>query len=64
MKTGIRSFLATVVLGTASFGSVRLAPATTVDYRGGTYTQTFDSLPNPGAISVNTASALVIDGIT
>jgi len=35
-----------------------------VDYKGGTYTQTFDSLPNPGATSVNTAQVVVINNIT
>lgn len=35
-----------------------------VDYQAGTYTQTFDSLPNPGATSVNTSQVVLINGIT
>jgi len=35
-----------------------------VNYTGGTYIQSFDTLPDPGATSVNTAPAPVINGIT
>jgi hypothetical protein len=35
-----------------------------VDYQSGIYTQNFDTLPNPGATSVNTAQVVVINGVT
>jgi regulation of enolase protein 1 (concanavalin A-like superfamily) len=41
-------------------------PASFIAYNtaGSVYTQTFDSLPDPGATSVNTANPVTIDGIT
>ncbi len=41
-------------------------PASFIAYNtaGSTYTQNFDSLPDPGAKSVNTANPVTIDGIT
>jgi hypothetical protein len=40
-------------------------PASFIDYTalGSVYTQNFDSLPNPGAISVNTANPVTINGV-
>ena len=41
-------------------------PASFIDYTapGSVYTQNFDSLPNPGASSVNTANPVTINGVT
>ncbi len=52
---------AVAVITTATFGQ---SVTDFVDYKGGTYTQSFDSLPNPGAISVNTAQVVAINSIT
>jgi len=43
-----------------------LPPSSFIPYAtaGAVYTQNFDSLPNPGAVSVNTANPVTINGIT
>jgi hypothetical protein len=50
----------------ASNGNSGTPPASFIAYNtaGSVYTQTFDSLPDPGATSVNTANPVTIDGIT
>jgi hypothetical protein len=51
--------------GAANNGTA-LPPASFVDYTtpGSVYSQNFDSLPDPGAASVNTANPVTINGIT
>ena len=50
----------------ASNNNTGTPPASFIAYNtgGSTYSQTFDSLPDPGATSVNTANPVTIDGVT
>jgi hypothetical protein len=50
----------------ATNADIGTPPASFIAYNtaGSTYTQNFDSLPDPGATSVNTANPVTIDGIT
>ena len=50
----------------ASNNATATPPASFVDYTspGSVYTQNFDSLPDPGATSVNSANTVTINGIT
>lgn len=59
-----RQFFATATAGTTN--STASPPGSFVAYTlaGAVYSQTFDSLPNPGATSVNTANPVTINGVT
>ena len=50
----------------ASNNGTATPPPSFIDYAqlGSTYTQNFDSLPDPGAASVNTANPVTINGVT
>ncbi|MGA2246396.1 MAG: lamin tail domain-containing protein [Verrucomicrobiota bacterium] len=50
----------------ASNNATATAPPSFIDYAvpASVYTQNFDSLPDPGAASVNTANPVTIDGVT
>ncbi len=58
-----RATVAAIAAGSCAV-AVAGAHASTLSYSGGTYAQTFDSLPNPGATSVNTANPVTINGTT
>jgi hypothetical protein len=61
----IRQIFANPTPGGSNDGSV-LPPPSFIPYlvAGSSYTQNFDSLPDPGATSVNTANPVTINGIT
>jgi hypothetical protein len=50
----------------ATNGNIGAPPASFIAYNsaGSVYAQTFDSLPDPGAASVNSANPVTIDGVT
>jgi hypothetical protein len=50
----------------ATNDGISMPPPSFIPYAtaGAVYTQNFDSLPNPGAVSVNTANPVTINGIT
>src|SRR5690242_5676175 len=56
----LRAGAAAVVLAGSSFALA----GSTVNYTTGTYSQNFDSLPNPGATSVNTNNPVTIPATT
>ena len=63
MTFNFRLAVAAALVGTTT-GAWGQAVTDFVNYQAGTYVQTFDTLPNPGATSINTAQVVVINGIT